>query len=147
MLRLAFPALLAAIPLSDAWAQEGALALARDYVARHRGTLPDLRGLVLGATAGDGTASREIGAAVDAELARAEPDYREALARALAEGLGPPALRAALADGSIRSAIEASPNAARLAGTLNRLTFEAATGAAERVMRHTCRPGETCTGP
>lgn len=125
----------------------GALDLARDYVARHRATLPDLRALALGAAgSGSGSESAALQAAVDAELATAEPAYREALARALAEGLPPEALRRALADGSIRAEIQASPQAARLIGTLNRATFEAATGMAERALRASCPPGQPCTG-
>ncbi|WP_458095873.1 hypothetical protein [Roseomonas sp. WA12] len=152
MLRRAFPALLAAaLPFAAARAQEAAvaedrLALAREYVARHRATLPDLRNLALGATAGGDAASQPIRDAVDAELVTAEPAYREALAGALAEGLSAETLRAALADGSIRTALGASPNPARLVGTLNRLTFEAVTGMAERAMSRTCTPGEPCTG-
>ena len=151
MLRRAFPALLAAaLPFAvrgqEAVVPEDRLALAREYVARHRATLPDLRTLALGATAGGDAVSQPIRDAVDAELMTAEPAYREALAGALAEGLSAETLRAALADGSIRDALGASQNPSRLVGTLNRLTFEAVTGMAERAMRRACTPGEPCTG-
>ncbi|MCR0983440.1 hypothetical protein [Roseomonas populi] len=126
--------LLAALPLAGAGPAE--LDLARDYIACYRATLPDLRRLALGAAAGgDAPEAAEVQAAIDAELATAEPAYREAMAQALAEGLPPEALRRAVANGSIRAEIGASPNAARLSGTLNRLTFEAVTGMAERALR------------
>jgi 2-hydroxychromene-2-carboxylate isomerase len=147
MRRRLLPALLlAALPLpAAAQATPEGLALARDYVAQHRGTLPDLRGLVLGAAGdGSGTEAAALRAAIDAELTTAEPAYREAMAAALAEGLSQEALRSALADGSIRAAIRASPNAARLIGTLNRLTFEAVTGMAERALQRGCPSGEAC---
>ena len=147
MLRRALPALLAAaLPFGAARAQEDGLALAREYVARHRATLPDLRSLALGASTGGDALSPPVRDAVDAELATAEPAYREALAGTLAEGLSVETLRAAVADGSIRTAIAASPNPTRLVGTLNRLTFEAVTGMAERAMRRACAAGQPCTG-
>ncbi|MBP0494082.1 hypothetical protein [Roseomonas indoligenes] len=126
--------LLATLPLTAAGPAE--LDLARDYVVRYRATLPDLRRLALGAAAGGNVpGSAEVQAAIDADLTTAEPAYREAMALALAEGLPPDALRRALADGSIRAEIAASPDAIRLSSTLNRLTFEAVAGMAERAMK------------
>ncbi|MDT8278590.1 hypothetical protein RQ734_21255 [Roseomonas mucosa] len=82
------------------------LVLARQYVERHRATLPDLPALILGAGA-DGagdrdTSHREIISAVKAEAAAAEPAFQEDMAMILAEGLTEAELRGALARGDLR---------------------------------------------
>jgi len=139
MRRRAIPILLlAALPLGPASAQGNAetLTLAREYVERHRGTLPDLEQLTLAAVGGgEDPEGLRLEAAMRAELEAAEPKYREAMARLLATGLDLTTLQHALADGSIRARIAASPNARRLSSDLNRLTLETVSGISERVLR------------
>jgi hypothetical protein len=140
--RRILPALFSALLPLAAHAQENAatLALAREYVALHRGTLPDLQQLATAAVGGgDDAEGLRLEAALRAELETAEPRYREAVAQILASGLDATALRRALADGSIRAVITASPNARRLSSDLNRLTVETVATVSERVLQ---REGE-----
>jgi hypothetical protein len=133
--------LLAALPI-PALAEEdaAALALAREYVAQHRGTLPDLQQLALTAVGGgDDAEGLRLEAAMRTELETAEPKYRESVAHILASGLSVAALQRALVDGSIRAAIAASPNARRLSSDLNRLTVVTVATVGERVLGATAR--------